>query len=195
MPYETVVVRTPAELAAVLARFGVKVELWGLAEAKSLDDLHEEIEEGETVLCQDEEGRLARLVSAVRADVLYRTATGAILILREDRQVFADGRIRRRSFGASLAEKMKPGEKPAAAIERGIREELGVEGTLDLVTRGESVERRDSPSYPGLSSIYRFYKFTATLRDEQYSPEGYVERQTSKTSYFIWDPMPAASGS
>ncbi len=192
MPYEAVAIRSPAELAAVLERFGVKAEPWGQAEAKSLDDLFGEIEEGETALCIDGEGRLVRLVSAVRADVLYRTDAGEVLILREDRQVFADGRVRRRSIGASLAEKMKPGEEPAAAIERGIREELGVEGALDLVPRGESVERRDSPSYPGLSSIYRFYRFTAALRDDQYSPEGYVERQASKTSYFVWDSMPAS---
>jgi len=57
------------------------------------------------------------------------------------------------------------------------------------------IKRRDlfydggSQSYPGLKSKYKGHVFNCTLIDSQYKPEGYVEVQKDKSTYFIWEKM------
>lgn len=166
---------------------GIDTSSWGTGKAKTIDDLFNEIREGETVLTKDESGELLRTVVVGSAAVYHKTADGKTYRLKEDRQVFTDGRERRREMVGSVAEKMKPDEDPAEAMVRGIQEELGIEGELEMHEADSYDEVVDSPSYPGLRSKYLHHTFEVSLKDEQYNPDGYVENQPTKSTYFVWE--------
>lgn len=169
-----------------LADAGIDVSAWGTGQAKTLAHLLKEIESGETILVVGESGELLRKVVVGGADIYYQSPTGEKYRLKEDRQVFNDGRTRRRDLGQAVSEKMKPGEEPQAAMIRGIQE-LGISGDIALVVDGVDEQKIDSPSYPGLKSQYIRHKFRATLSDDQFKPEGYVEKQADKSTYFVWE--------
>jgi hypothetical protein len=93
------------------------------------------------------------------AEVVIRRGD-AVLI--EVQQEFIDGRRRARLVPPS--EKLKPREIPYAGALRCLREELGLlEADVTLGKAPKVTETvADSPSYPGLSTRYRFYTFEAT---------------------------------
>lgn len=166
---------------------GIDTSSWGTGQAKTLVHLQKEIESGETVLITGETGELLRKVVVGGADIYYQSSDGKKYRLKEDRQVFKDGRERRRDLGQAVSEKMKPDEDPKDAMIRGIQEELGISGEIALTETGTDVQQVISPSYPGLDSKYIRHKFQTTLTDEQFNPDGYVEEQSDKSTYFIWE--------
>lgn len=117
------------------------------------------------------------------ADIYYHAPDGKKYRLKEDRQVFKDGRERRRELGRAVSEKMKP----RTAMIRGIQEELGISSKIILIDTGTDEQKIASPSYPGLESLYIRHKFRAELTDEQFNPDGYEEEQDDKMTYFIWE--------
>ena len=82
---------------------------------------------------------------------------------------------------------MKPYEDPQTAMIRGIQEELGISSGINLTTTGTDEQKIASPSYPGLKSQYIRHKFQVVLSKEQFNPEGYIEHQSDKSTYFIWE--------
>ena len=169
------------ELESILRQANIPLERWGIDKAKTMDHLLEEVSAGETTLS------LLREVSVVSIEVTCIVGEESF-ILREEKQVFSDGRERCRNLGTTMGEKIQPGETPLDAAKRAIREELGiVDPDLVLVecgfrTRGPE----ESPSYPGLLSLYKFSHFSVTLPTEHYRLEGYIETQGDKTTYFVW---------
>ena len=161
--------------------------LHGVLEAKTLAHLQKEIESGETVLITGNEGELLRKVVVGGADVFYVSPEGKKYRLKEDRQVFKDGRERRRDLGQAVSEKMKPDENPNDATIRGIQEELGIGGEIILTETGTDEQLLSSPSYPGLQSQYIRHRFEAVLSHEQFREDGYVEEQSGKSTYFVWE--------
>ena len=178
---------TADELGDVLKAGGVPIDSWGQGDAKTLDQLLAEIRGGETRLVLSFEGSVSRLMAAVGVNVYHSDANGRTLLLKEDRQVFSDGRIRRRRLDISLVEKMTLGEDPEVAALRALREEIGVlkPRTLRFVLSQESCYA--SMSYPGLSGRSFWHNFEATLDEEDFSPEGYVEYQADKTNFYVWE--------
>jgi len=171
-----------------LADAGIDISSWGTGQAKTLAHLQEEIKSGETILITGETGKLLRKVVIVGADIYYRSSSGEEYRLREDRQVFKkDGRERRRDLGQAVSEKMKPDQDPKTAMIYGIQEELGISGKINLTKTGTDEQKTISFSYPGLEAQYIRYKFQAVLNDEQFNPDGYVEEQPDKSTYFIWE--------
>ena len=166
---------------------GIDTFLYGTGQAKTLAHFQKEIESGETVLIIGKEGELLRKVVVGVADVFYVSPEGKKYRLKEDRQVFKDGRERRRDSGQAVSEKMKPDENPNDAMIRGIREELGIEGEIILAETGADEQLLTSPSYPGLQSQYIRHKFEAVLNQEQFREDGYVEKQPDKSTYFVWE--------
>lgn len=169
------------ELLVLLADNGIDINLWGTGNAKSLDDLWKEIVEGESLLevIGDE---LIRKTCVVSLIVKYGD-----LILVEDRQVFPDGRVRRRTLGSSLGEKLCLGENPADGAKRALREELQITEILPLTYTGEETKGpEESMSYPGLKTLYVFSNFTVVLPDHLFKKE-YVEVSSNgKRTYFVW---------
>lgn len=166
---------------------GINTSSWGSDQAKTLVHLQAEIESGETILITKESGELLRRVVVGSADVYYQSPDGKKFRLKEDRQVFKDGRERRRGMEQAVSEKMRLNENPRDAMIRGIQEELDISGEIALSKIDTDIKRATSPSYPGLESEYIRHKFKAVLTDEQFNQDGYVEKQPDKSTYFIWE--------
>lgn len=175
------------ELKQRLEDAGIDASLWGTGQAKSIEHLQKEIDDGETVLEKNNEGILVRKVAVGNVDIYYVSPDGKKYRLKEDRQVFKDGRERKRDRDGSIFEKMKPDENPTEAMARGIKEELGIEGEINLTETETREEMEHSPSYPGLQTQYVIYKFETTINHEQFRKEGYVEEQKDKSTYFVWE--------
>ena len=85
---------------------------------------------------------------------------------------------------------MTPGEPPEEAARRALREELKItnyELSTDYFT-----ENRDiipSTSFPGLFTRNTVYVFKCLVSPINYVPDGYVEVQTDKKTYFIWQEL------
>ena len=175
------------ELVSLLKNHGVPVERFGTSTFKTIEHLVREIEAGESVL-SEQDGRLLRSTS-----ILYITVECWIgdqsFRLREDRQIFTDGRLRRRPFlHGSVAEKLKAGESPdQKAVIRALQEELGIDRVRSAQQAGITVLEEDSPSYPGLRARFTNHLWRVTLHPEDFQPEGYTEVQPDKTTYFVWD--------
>ena len=175
---------TKEEINALLTKHKVPLYQWGKGEAKTIDHLYREIEAGECQLVETGEG-LQRLIAGVAVRI-YHQKDGQRQILLEDRQVFTDGRTRRRDDLIGLGEKMKAGEDPALAARRVFTEELQIEEEIPLDYRGQSARGPlTSKSFPGLLTCYETHLFETEMPAKLYR-ENYTEVQPDKTSYFAW---------
>ncbi|KKR78107.1 MAG: hypothetical protein UU23_C0003G0005 [Candidatus Curtissbacteria bacterium GW2011_GWA1_40_9] len=176
---------TDEELEVQLRKHGIDFDKWGHGAQKTYAHLLEEIKSGETLL-ESKDDALLRKFKVVGVDVTYTDNNGKSYRLREDRQVFNDGRERRRNLGTSIAEKLKPDESADTAAHRALDEELGI--TVENINkRGEYHVRQPSESYSGLVSDYNAFIYEVKIDNDQFKPEGYIEVQQDKTSYFVWD--------
>lgn len=174
------------ELQAILERHRIPTESWGQGKAKTLDHLLAEIN-GEEAVLQEESDRLLRVISTVMLDV-YCAVGDEVLVLKEDRQIFRDGRCRRRNMDASLGEKMKRGEEAEKTARRALQEELYITENIPLTQTSEPrTECAPSRSFPGLFTINTRYTFKVSLPQNHFRAEGYTERQSDKTTYFVWE--------
>lgn len=174
-----------------LGETGVPLDEWGKGEAKTLDYLVGEISRGSAIMCFDEEREIwVRELKAVEVRVFYDSPDGTTYILKEDRQVFKDGRVRKRGF-SWVAEKIEENENGLIAAERAIREELDL--LSPFVSGPKHIENevfeQESRSYPGLVTEYSIGRFEVYLTPEQFVPEGYVEEQENLTTFFVWEKM------
>jgi hypothetical protein len=169
------------ELSEVL-----NLELFGVGQAKTFDELQAEIACGESEIIWEND-RPIRLVQVAYIEVVSHSGE----MLLEERQEFADGRIRRRKL-MGVSEKLQAGETPIAAAHRALVEELGIETELvtELVIASirETVDEKISASYPGLLSRYHRYHFRVVLPASLYQ-SCYVEEQTNKKTFFCWRPL------
>lgn len=180
-------INTVEELISKLEEYKIPYESWGKGYAKTVDHLLDELKNDECAII-DEQGYLVRYIEFVGIRVFYKDTDGTKYSLKEDRQVFNDGRTRRRTMQASVSEKMKFGEDAELSAIRGIAEELGVDVSSDqLIKRRDLSYDGGSHSYPGLKSKYKGHVFNCNINKDQYNPEGYVERQKDKSTYFVWE--------
>jgi hypothetical protein len=174
------------EIEKQLNDSGIDMSLYGQGKAKTIKDLVKEIEDNETVLVK-ENGKLLRKVQVGNVEIFYTNKTGDKFILKEDKQVFNDGRERRRAhLSGSLSGKMRVDENPKESIIREIQEELGISSRLDVKEKITETETIESQSYPGLPTCYITNRFTADMTDKDFKLEGYVEKTNSLTTYFVW---------
>lgn len=175
------------ELIDLLCRYRIPIDQWGTHSAKTVDHLLREINEGETVLVVDNEsGTMIREFSFASIEVRY-TEGDSVYRLIEHKQVFTDGRERVRQSDISIGEKMKHGEVDIHdVITRALSEELGIQEGYTATLTESVIEEVDSMSYPGLRSHRHRHAGIVSIDAEQYRPEGYVEVQADKTTYFIW---------
>ncbi|MEZ4618235.1 MAG: hypothetical protein R2867_22350 [Caldilineaceae bacterium] len=147
---------TPQQLTAWLVAQQIDTTAWGQANAKSVDDLWQELCHGECSLQENPPLRLVRVVEVI--------VTQGEQILIEAEQLFADGRIRARNRPPS--EKMKPTEDPLTAAQRCLQEELAVAPVAICFPPQEipaRIVRDESGSYPNLISEYTFYTVHAQI--------------------------------
>lgn len=176
-------------LIDILTQEGIDIGEWGTGKYKSVQELYEEIKAGETILAV-QDGELVRQLAVVNIDVFYCNSNGQRCKLKETVQVWHDGtgRYRFRDRSSSVAEKLKHDENPGKAAIRGMLEELKIEcDDTELVFKEKNQSQEESPSYPGITSQYTFFVYEITLTDDCYQPEGYIEDDGSKSTYFEWE--------
>ncbi len=169
---------------------GIDLALWGKGSARTIRHLATELLNRESILTKEENGQLLREIRVVIVDVKYQDLhSGIEFHLYEDHQEFTDGRQRKRNLGGSLSEKLKPGDENILAnIKRACLEELGITDIADDVVQlgSKKEEMRQSGGYPGLNTKYTLYSGVVTLETAQFKPEGYIEHQQDKKTYFRW---------
>jgi hypothetical protein len=174
------------ELINLLKKHNIPCDMWGTGKSKTIEHLLDEVEGEECILIEAPTG-LIRLIEFVGIKIYYTDENNQKWFLKEDKQEFNDGRVRRRNIPNSVSEKMKSGEDPLISSIRGIREELGVK-----VESHQLIKFRDlhydggSVSYPGLDTKYKGYRFTCHFTKEQFNPNGYIEVQKDKKTFFVW---------
>lgn len=182
--------RTPisqTDIQGALQSHGVPIGEWGLGSTKTLGHLINEVASGESTLEIGEAGKVHRRIAVVGVDVFFNSPDGR-LVLKEDRQVFHDGRERRRDLVASIAEKVRVRENVISAALRALDEELGLEKAIVDYERSFETER-PSIAFPGLITDSQIFIFSTEISGDQFKREGYIEEQPDKKSYFIWIPV------
>lgn len=175
-----------AELTRYLMDHDIPVDVWGTGPAKTVGHLLKEIKSRECNLIEVD-GELIREIYMVSVNVFYEDSFGTFK-LKEEKQIFKDGRAKKRSLESSLSEKIKSNEIPVDGIIRGISEELNLSISPDQVREiAKFKESRESNSFPGLSTVYNGTRFSCRLNRNQYNPNGYIEIQEDKTVYFVWE--------
>ncbi len=176
---------------AYLSSFKIPIDKWGKNGTKTMGHLFCELRNGESEL-REENGDLIRYVRGVAVNVYYNRQ-GSLLKLVEDRQEFVNGTSRHRNLTSSFGEKMLPDETALETAVRGLSEELGVSGYEFINPMIEDREPKISETYPGLMTKHYIQVFDVFLRPEDYKPEGYVEIQHDKSTFFVWKeyPIPA----
>ena len=155
---------------------------FGQGEAKTFQELEAEIAAGESEIFWEDD-RPVRVVHIVCIQVL--SPHGETLM--EDRQEFADGRVRRRGL-EGVSEKLHPGETPLNGVRRALAEELGIQGAVTIESLEQTIEEKESPSYPSLLSRYHKHRFRVVLSLDLYQ-DFYIEEQASKKTFFQWLPQ------
>jgi len=179
-----ITVNSYEELESLLNEYKIPLNKWGTSGFKTVKHLWNEILEEECVL-SEVNGKLHRNVDFVGARIIYKR-DGILYRIWEDRAIFKDGRIRVRQIKHSMAEKFKSGEDPIDALIRGMKEELGIELSKNQFVFYNADKIENNEDYPGIFSFHKGYYYLITFNDEQFNPEGYVEKQKDKTIYFVW---------
>lgn len=179
--------RIAQEVKTLLTESGIDFSSWGTGKSKTIDHLIEEVYVGETKLVKDENGGVVRKLSVIILHVTCQTPDGKTWLLKEDKQVFNDGRERKRNLNGSIFEKIKPDEDLEVAASRALSEELNIKDVNQIKFGNDEIETLDSPSYPGLKSMYTKHNAEVQIHSSDFKPEGYQEIQKDKTTYFIWE--------
>ncbi len=201
-----------AGLTATLEAAGIDHKLWGVTSgSKPVEKLLKELQTGDSRLVHDNEGRLIREVEQVGVFVFAGDMNGNFFILKEDKQVLADGRVKKRGMeGVSFREKLNiTKEGFNTAFERGLAEELPE--IYAKVSKGLWTDlnnypiRVDSyrppvilqeagdykPSFPGLPNRSMEYRYTFFIPTSAFKPEGYQTKEKDKTTFFVWERVSA----
>lgn len=184
----------PEHLRSFLDDAGFPLAEWGEGPTKTYQELWQELADGESELicpetfeARDEYGEIVRQTNVLGIDI-FAEIDDELYRLREDKQVFKDGRgERRRNLITSIAEKIKQDEDHDEAVVRAVAEELGVTNILQA-EEGEATELwQTTATYPQLPSKLNIYKYSVTIAPEDFRPEGYMEDQPTKQNFFVWD--------
>jgi len=176
-------------LEHVLRAHHVPLDEWGKGDAKTLQHLQKEIESGESILEFTDAG-VVKITLGSCINIFHRVGDIRLKLV-EDRQVFKDGREKKRNLSTSIGEKRSPDENPLDCAYRALEEELGISERLPLTDCGPNNSGLvPSVSFPGISTRHFLDIYELELPDHLYKPEGYIEEQEDKTNYFVWMPAP-----
>jgi hypothetical protein len=172
------------ELRQWLTAVAIPTHTWGQNGTKTVATLWQELIAGETVLQTDPPQRQVQLVEIVirRSDQ----------VLIEAAQELAGGQMRQRDI--LPAEKMKAGEGVETAVLRGLQEELGVAPenvTIQANSYRQHQRLHDSPSYPGLPTLYTIHRLTVRVNglpdsDFWHDHAAYGSGDPVKRHYWTW---------
>lgn len=163
---------------------GIDPTRWGVEGAKTAETLWAELAQGESQLQDDPPQRQVRVVNVMIRD-------GKRLLV-EGEQEFGTNQSRYR--GKPPAEKLKPGEDPIEAAVRCLYEEMEVDPSrVQILSWTPEPEQilLDSPSYPGLTTLYLRYEVEASVEGLPHQP--FTTQETAhddgdpvKTHQWLW---------
>jgi NUDIX domain len=174
-----------------LAGKEIPVHLWGIGQAKRVEDLWSELNSGESVITDLPPRRQVAFVSVV----VRRGDTS----LTEVAQLLATGETRTRRLPPS--EKMLPGEDVETAAYRCAWEELGVPRESCRIIPGTHTEASrtgESPAYPGLVTRYRMNRVEMAipgLPGTEFSTTESDGREDAAVKLHYWDWCPPETAS
>lgn len=179
------------QLKTLLEANNIDISLYGKGEAKTLQQLFNEIQNKETTLLTEND-TLKRQVRVLLIELQREDGK----ILREVRQYWHPTPEREaytRERNCLIAEKLYNGEDAdSKAINRALSEELGLPGlTLTGCLLEQKVEERYSQSYPGLCSCYVTYHVKAlapkAIPTVEFTNTEYYDDKTPRvTSTWSW---------
>jgi len=142
-------------IGKMLQEHGIAVEKFGVGEAKTLDKLALEVQSGAAVLMVDasQHKKLVRVVHVVLLRITSSMTKPKILVETGER--FSDGRMR--STERLPGSKKEPHENARQTAERILQDYLNFqEGKVKFDLAGKEVfeEEDESPSYPGVQTVY-----------------------------------------
>ncbi|MDX9970364.1 MAG: hypothetical protein RBS56_00450 [Candidatus Gracilibacteria bacterium] len=175
-----------AALKHQLKSAGINTDSWGIGKAKSLEDLHKEIENGKSSLIISANGEILRKVEVAKIDLFFNSPDGKKYKLIEDKRVYPDGREKFRDTSHSVSKKINKIQTPHSAIKEALLKKLGLKGDLTLKENGVIEDTNMSPSYPGLRSVYIFYLFSADLNPNDFKSNGYTEKHPEGVTIYTW---------
>jgi hypothetical protein len=176
---------TKEKLIEILELYDIPLDKWGRNSAKTVNHLLNEINDNESTL-EVKDNNLIRRVEFIGVKIFY-TENDITYQLKEEKQVFKDGRTRVRNISSSVSEKKMKSEDPINAVIRGVKEELNIVINRNkVITDFTKIHEDESLSYPGLFSIRKGYYYIYHFNKEQFNSEGYIENQSDKSTYFKW---------
>lgn len=152
------------ELLEFLQRNGVDVNQFGHGHAKTLKEFSTELIKGEASIMLARDGRILRIVDVV---LLHVVKQGVGDLLMELQEKHTDGTIH--GLNRLPGAKRRPDENQFVAARRCLRKHLKMdENYVDINQHDVRIieEEKDSPSYPGIRTVYRKRVISAELRRE-----------------------------
>lgn len=149
------------DLLEYLKKCKVDVSRFGEKNTKTLKDISTELIKGESSLMQDPNGNVLRVVDLVVVKIV-NSVTGGILVQTEQQHPDGSKSILNRLPGA----KRRPDENQFLTARRILRKQLKMDENhvnLDSMDVKIVEEEKDSPSYPGLRTVYRKRIISADL--------------------------------
>lgn len=174
-----------SHLEEILRFYSIDTELYGKGERKDLEDLYDEIIDGESEIFSNGKDVL-RVINTVNLFIFYKDESpNEYLFLREEKQVFNDSRVKIRNLLPSISEKKLREENSLTSLQRGVEEELGLMLNLQKLERlPDRIEIKKSKSY-GIYTKNYMEEYFYLLEDVQYRKR-YIEVQSKKKICFSW---------
>eukprot|EP00929_Paragymnodinium_shiwhaense_P091909 TRINITY_DN517_c0_g2_i1.p1 TRINITY_DN517_c0_g2~~TRINITY_DN517_c0_g2_i1.p1 ORF type:complete len:781 (+),score=265.18 TRINITY_DN517_c0_g2_i1:145-2487(+) len=152
---------TEEDLIKFLGENKIDVELFGRNNAKTLRAFTDELTRGDSSLMVTPEGKVVRTVDVVVL-ILKKQGVGDILVEVSEKQTDGSMIDLKRLPGS----KRRPDENQFVAAQRVLRRQLKMDEnfvTIDASDVKVVEEQKDSPSYPGIDTIYRKRIISAEL--------------------------------
>ncbi len=179
---------TESWVKETLAMWAIDIKSWWKAPHKWVKHLVDEINNNEAwLLCF--KGDVSRCVYVSTWDVYYRDTNNQLFLLKEEKQVFPNGKVIRRGLDNSISEKSGRDEDDMIWIIRAVKEELWLtsENIKSILNKWIKEDSRESKAYPWLISKYILAKFQILLDWNIDTNKGFQEAGTEKTIHFVWE--------
>ena len=180
------------EIVNRLRKHSLPTKTWGTGNHRTLDDLIQYMTRDMVFFRENTNGTVVIDHHAAIVIVTHRY-NSQWLELYEDKQVFPNGSVLRRTNFSGIAETIRRSESLGKAVHRCLAEELNFRNPkLFTLSRDVTVEHRDpvpSEKWPGILAAYHRYIVECKITRELFKENGYVEIEDGRKIYFKWKPL------
>ncbi len=177
------------ELRTLLEQYGVDLGKWDAFSVELDKNLYNMLVSKEAGLI-DLGGKLFLTMRVACVNVWYESEGSKFVLYEEKIVMQGEGggkRVLDRKKGWGITEKVKFGEDPVEAAVRGVGEEIGVKVLPKQLTNYRCEEKElETRAFPTLYASYKFHIYDLVLSGKEVHPNGYIEVDGNKTSYFKW---------